>query len=165
MLPWLGKSLVWIGSSQTTSSSREGRLNNSKVQKPFCKTLLFMVSAFNILNLLLSKISRIYFLWFYQFDSILFRLQIFYVVSVLLCSDAMKPFIASSIWIQALWNPFLEILEIFMSIINPSLFISNLLHSHHFISRLNFNFIEMLLQTSSENKILMEQVKRVCDTI
>ena len=98
------KSLVWIGSSQTTS--REGQLNNSKVQKPFYKTLLFMVSAFNFLNLLLSKISRIYFLWFYQFDckyfifgSVLFRLQIFYVVSVLFCSVAIKPFIACSIWI------------------------------------------------------------------
>ena len=35
---------------------------------------------------------------YFMFGSVLFRLQIFYVVSVLLCSDAMNPFIASSIW-------------------------------------------------------------------
>ena len=113
-----------------------------------------------------SKISRIYFLWFYQFDCKYFMLSLFYSVRMQSSPLLHLPYE----WYQALWNPFLEILEIFisvnwLSIINPSLFISNLIHSLHFISHLSFIFIEMLLQTSIEKKSLMEQVKRVCDTI
>ena len=138
----------------------------------FYETLLLIVSTFNNL-ILLSTISRIYFLSFYQFAYnyfmfryVLFGLQLFYVISVLFgCkyregTKTILPYQCN----RALWDLSLETLETFISvnyfsIINPSL-LSQISFIASFLSH-----ISILLQTTIERRILTEQGRRVSGSI
>jgi len=132
-----------------------------------------ILSTFKNLHLLLYKISRIYFLSFYQFAYnyfmfryVLFGLQLFYVISVLFgCkyregTKTILPYQCN----RALWDLSLETLETFISvnyfsIINPSL-LSQISFIASFLSH-----ISILLQTTIERRILTEQGRRVSGSI
>jgi len=132
-----------------------------------------ILSTFKNLNLLLYKISRIYFLSFYQFAYnyfmfryVLFGLQLFYVISVLFgCkyregTKTILPYQCN----RALWDLSLETLETFISvnyfsIINPSL-LSQISFIASFLSH-----ISILLQTTIERRSLTEQGRRVSGSI
>jgi len=132
-----------------------------------------ILSTFKNLNLLLYKISRIYFLSFYQFAYnyfmfryVLFGLQLFYVISVLFgCkyregTKTILPYQCN----RALWDLSLETLETFISvnyfsIINPSL-LSQISFIDSFLSH-----ISILLQTTIERRSLTEQGRRVSGSI
>jgi len=132
-----------------------------------------ILSTFKNLHLLLYKISRIYFLSFYQFAYnyfmfryVLFGLQLFYVISVLFgCkyregTKTILPYQCN----RALWDLSLETLETFISvnyfsIINPSL-LSQISFIASFLSH-----ISILLQTTIERRSLTEQGRRVSGSI
>ena len=132
-----------------------------------------ILSTFKNINLLLYKISRIYFLSFYQFAYnyfmfryVLFGLQLFYVISVLFgCkyregTKTILPYQCN----RALWDLSLETLETFISvnyfsIINPSL-LSQISFIASFLSH-----ISILLQTTIERRSLTEQGRRVSGSI
>ena len=182
MLPWLGKrphGKAWFGLDRLKQLQVQEKVGwtTQKYKNPSTKPCFsWSVHSTFLISCYLKSHTYIFFdsinLTRFCSDCKYFMLSLFYYVrmqsSIWMISSPLLHLLYE--WYQSLWIPFLEILEIFisvnwLSIINPSLFISNLIHSLHFISHLNFIFIEMLLQTSIEKKSLIEQVKRVCDTI
>ena len=132
-----------------------------------------ILSSFKNLNLLLYKISHIYFLSFYQFAYnyfmfryVLLRSKLFYVISVLFgCKNregtkTILPYQCN--W--ALWDLSLETLETFISInsfiiINPSI-LSQISFIASFLSH-----ISILLQTTIDRRSLTEQGRRASGSI